>query len=380
MILKLIRWMFGYVIFSIDNKNSRLFLNLVSKSKLKLWDIENINNIMISKISLSDFDIILKLLKSNNVKLSLIKRIGLPYFLMRNKNRKGLLLGVLMFFTSLKILSNYVWKIDVQGIENINLDEIINISKENGVFIGANKKNIDSKITSQNIMSQMNDISWMSINIEGCTANILIKEREKEPNLDNNNSKYIRASCDARIVRMETFEGVPLVKAGDVVLKNQILVSSIFVDENGNEKITNAKANVWGEIYEEFVESDEISKVKKIRTGNVKTFLKFKNFKLNFWNNIDDSYNDVETYDNNIKFLWFTIPTGFSTEKAFETKNVEIYQTKDEILSNLRNKLDEKIQSANLEVISKEEEEIVTENKISLKIKVNYLKNISEYE
>ena len=74
-----------------------------------------------------------------------------------------------------------------------------------------------------------------------------------------------------------------------MILKNQILVSSIFVDENGNEKITNAKANVWGEIYEEFVESDEISKVKKIRTGNVKTFLKFKNFKLNFWNNIDDS-------------------------------------------------------------------------------------------
>ena len=30
--------------------------------------------------------------------------------------------------------------------------------------------------------------------------------------------------------------------------------------------------------------------------------------------------------------------------------------------------------------LSKEEEEIVTENKISLKIKVNYLKNISEYE
>ena len=380
MILKLIRWIFGYVIFSIDNKNSRLFLNLVSKSKLKLWDIENINNIMISKASLNDFEVILKKMKSNNVKLNLIKRIGLPYFLIRNKNRKGLLLGILIFFTSLKILSNYIWKINVQGIESIDLDEIINISKENGIFIGSNKKNIDSKISSQNIMSKVNDISWMSINIEGCTANILIKEREKEPNFDDNNSKYIKAACDARIVRMETFAGVPLVKIGDVVLKDQILVSSVSVDEEGNEKITNAKANVWGEVCEEFIDSEETSQIKKIRTGNKKTFLKFKNFKFNFWNQVNDNYDEIETYDNKINFLWFSIPTGFSYEKVFETKKIEIYKTKDEILSTLRNRINEKIKNMNLEVTNKEEEEIVNNNKISLKVKINYLKNISLYK
>ena len=381
MILKLIRWMFGYVIFSVENKNSRLFLNLVSKSRLKLWDIENINNIMISKASLSDFEIILKKLKSNNIKLNLIKRIGLPYFLIKNKNRKGLLLGIFILFTSLKILSNYIWKINFQGVENINLDEVMNVAKENGVFIGANKKNIDAKISSQNIMSKINDISWMSINIEGCTANVLIKEREKEPDFDNNNSKYIKALCDARIVRMETFAGIPLVKVGDAVLKDQILVSSISIDEEGNEKITtNAKANVWGEIYEEFTDSEEISQIKKIRTGNKKTFLKIKNFKLNFWDHIDDNYDEIEIYDNKINFPWFSIPTGLSTEKVFETKKIEIYKTKEEILSNIRNKINEKIQSMGLEIINQEEEETESDNKISLKVKVSYLKNISVYK
>ena len=380
MILKIIRWMFGYIIFSIDNKDSRLFLNLASRSKLKLWDIEKINNILISKISSSEFNIASDILKSNNIKLNLIKKIGFPFFLVRNKNRKGIVLGIVILFSSLKVLSSYIWKINVRGINNIKIEELIDISKKNGIFIGANKRNIDSKISSQKIMSEINDISWMSINIEGSTANILIKEREKEPQIDNNTSKDIKAECDSRIVRMETFSGIPIVKPGDAVLKDQVLVTSTSVNENGSEKIIDAKANIWGEICEEFIDSEEMSQVKKIRTGNVKTILKFKNFTLNFWNNIDDKYDEVEKYDNNINFLWFSIPTGFSTEKRFETKDVNIYLTKEEILSNLRNKINEKINSMNLEILNKEEEEIVEENKVSLKVKINYLKNIAVYK
>ena len=36
--------------------------------------------------------------------------------------------------------------------------------------------------------------------------------------------------------------------------------------------------------------------------------------------------------------------------------------------------------SMNLEILNKEEEEIVEENKVSLKVKINYLKNIAVYK
>lgn len=376
MILKILRWIMGYVIFSVDYKDAKLLLNLIARSRLKIWGINRINDLMISKSNFESFKIILNLSKKNNIKINLIKKIGLPFFYEKNKNRNGILVGMIILFLSIKISSLYIWKVNVVGDENLNHQEILNIANQNGVFIGAKKNKLDAKIINQNIMSKISDISWISLNIEGSVANILVKGREKEPKFDDNLPQNIKADCNAKIIRMETFSGTPMVKIGDAVLKGQILVSSLVVDSNGNETNVHANANVWGEVYEEIEDCEDLCQDITIRTGDSKKIIKFKNFALNFWNNLDDSF-ESEEYENKINFLWFSIPTGFSTETRFETKDVTIYLTENEALFNIRNRIDEKIKSRNLEIINREEEKSIKNNKLYLKSKIKHLKNIS---
>lgn len=89
LILKIIRWLFGYIIFKTDAKNSRLFLNLVSKSKTKIWDINKINKILYAKVNSSEYNHLFFLTRQNNIKLQIIQRIGLAFFIQETKIEKA---------------------------------------------------------------------------------------------------------------------------------------------------------------------------------------------------------------------------------------------------------------------------------------------------
>jgi len=390
LILKILRWLFGYIIFKTDARNSRLFLNLVSKSKIKIWGINKINKILYAKVNSSEYNYLFMLARQNNIKLKIIQKIGLPFFYSRSKNRKGIILGIILFFTIIKILSLFIWKINITGLENINknLDKnkILEISKLNGVFTGQFKKNIDAQIAGQNIMNKIPEIAWISVNLEGCVANISIKEQINKPEFENNSEpKNIIAACDAQIFRMETFEGTPVVKAGDTVLKNQILVSKFIEDKDGNMKEICAKANIWAKVQDEISFSEQFEKIINIKTGNSKKIFKFnffdKNFNINFWQkhdkNLENQNYEKETSENNINFFGMKIPTGITTEKFFEIKKIKIIRTKQELIDETKTKAYNILKEKKLEITNYSEQISETKNGINFRLKFEYLKNIA---
>ena len=381
LILKIIRWLFGYIIFKTDAKNSRLFLNLVSKSKTKIWDINKINKILYAKVNSSEYNHLFFLTRQNNIKLQIIQRIGLAFFYSRNKNRKGIIFGIILFFLIIKIFSLFIWKINIIGVKNLNKNQIFEVSKLNGVFTGQFKKNIDAQIAGQNIMNKIPGIAWISVNLEGCVANISIKEQINKPEFENNSEpQNIIASCDAQIFRMETFKGTPIMKAGDTVLKNQILVSKFIEDKDGNMNETCAKANVWAKVQDEISFSEKFEKIINLRTGISKKIFKFnflnRNFNINFWQKPDNNW-EKETKENNINFFGIKIPTGITTEEFFETKKIKIVKTKQELIEETKTKAYDILKEKNLDITKCTEQISETKNGINFKLKFEYLKNIA---
>ena len=381
LILKIIRWLFGYIIFKTDAKNSRLFLNLVSKSKTKIWDINKINKILYAKVNSSEYNHLFFLTRQNNIKLQIIQRIGLAFFYSRNKNRKGIIFGIILFFLIIKIFSLFIWKINIIGVKNLNKNQIFEVSKLNGVFTGQFKKNIDAQIAGQNIMNKIPGIAWISVNLEGCVANISIKEQINKPEFENNSEpQNIIASCDAQIFRMETFKGTPIMKAGDTVLKNQILVSKFIEDKDGNMNETCAKANVWAKVQDEISFSEKFEKIINLRTGISKKIFKFnflnRNFNINFWQKPDNNW-EKETKENNINFFGIKIPTGITTEEFFETKKIKIIKTKQELIEETKTKAYDILKEKNLDITKCTEQKKKKKNGINFKLKFEYLKNIA---
>ena len=381
LILKILRWLFGYIIFKTDAKNSKLFLNLIAKSKIKIWEISKINKILYAKVNSSEYNYLFLLARQNNIKLHVIQKIGLPFFYLKNKNRKGVILGIILFFLIIKILSLFIWKINITGIKNLDKNKILEASKLNGVFTGQFKKSIDAQIAGQNIMNKIPGIAWISVNLEGCVANISIKEQIDKPEFENNSEpQNIVAACDAQIFRMETFSGTPVVSAGDTVLKNQILVSKFIEDKDGNMNETCAKANVWAKVQDEISFSEKFEKIITLRTGISKKMFKFnffgKNFNINFWQKFDENW-EKETRENHINFFGIKIPIGITTEEFFETKIIKIIKTKQELIEETKNEAYNILKEKNLDIKKCTEQVSETKNGINFKLKFEYLENIA---
>ena len=380
MILKIIRWIFGYIYFEIDKKNSRLFINLVSKFRMNLWDIKQNNKSLLAKITSSDFKKLDSISKRNNIKIKVIGETGLQYFYMIHKNRKGIIIGIILFLIASHISSLFIWKINIVGNENIETNEILDCLKDNGVYIGALRKNIDADNSEQKIMEQISNISWMSINLEGCIANVNIKQQIDKPKNNYASSGNIVSECDAQIARMETFSGTPLVHVGDVVFKNQLLVGSYYKSRDGKIHNVNARANIMtkvsGEIseFEKFKQNIETEgKQKKIFYINIFG----KKIKLNFWE-ASAEHLKKEYYENQLKIFNFEIPIKFISEKFTEINKIEKILTKEEAIENAKKRAYEKL-NKNVEIVDLKESFIEQKNGIKFKINFEFLKNIGIY-
>lgn len=380
MVLKIIRWIFGYIYFEIDKKNSRLFINLVSKSRMNLWDIRQTDKSLFAKITSSDFRKLNFISKKNSIKIKIIDKIGLQYFYISHKNRKGIIIGIILFFISTHISSLFIWKINIIGNENIETNKILDCLKDNGVYVGALRKNIDADESEQKIMEQISNISWMSINLNGCIANVNIKQQIEKPENDSKLSGDIVSECDAQIARMETFSGTPLVHVGDVVFKNQLLVGSYYKSRDGSIHDIDAKANIMAKISGEISEFEKLKQNIETEGKQKKIFyvnLFGKEIKLNFWKTSEDDWKK-EYYENNFKIFSFELPIKFSTEKFTEVNKIEKVLSKEEAMENAKKRAYEKL-NKNLEIIDLKESFLELKDGIKFKINFKFLKNIGIY-
>lgn len=80
---------------------------------------------------------------------------------------------------SLILASNFIWNIEIQGINKISKDEIETILENDGVSIGKNKHRINKQEIINTIRLQRDDTAWMGIEIKGTKAIIKIVEAEK---------------------------------------------------------------------------------------------------------------------------------------------------------------------------------------------------------
>ena len=76
-------------------------------------------------------------------------------------------------------LSNFIWNIEVTGINSINKEEILQTLKEEGLTIGTFKNKINTKEIVNKMRLHRNDLAWIGIEIKGTNATIKIVEADK---------------------------------------------------------------------------------------------------------------------------------------------------------------------------------------------------------
>lgn len=252
---KIWRFLNGYVTVTVEGFFLEKFTNLCAINSLPFWSVKRYGNAkMVGRTTIKGFKQMRFQARKCGCRVSIGKKRGTPFFLHKYRKRKLFVAGFLIFFVCIKFASMFVWSIDITGNEFVSGKEIIALLEELGVKRFVLKDKLDVRELAELFMIKAEGISWVGIDIEGVRVNVEVVEKARVPEkIDKNIACDIISAKPALIVSIDTYQGTPMVKVGDVVDKGIILVNGImemlqFPDKTEEvHSLANIKGKVWYE-------------------------------------------------------------------------------------------------------------------------------------
>lgn len=261
---KLWKFLIGYVTVTIEGYFLEKFTNLCAVNNIPFWNVKRYGNAkMIGRTTIKGFKQMRHQAKKCGCRITLGKKRGTPFFLHRYRKRKIFIVGIVIFLVCIKLAGMFVWRIEVIGNETISREEVIKILNELGVKPGVLKESLDIRNLANLFMTKRDDINWVGIDVNGIRVNVKVVEKAKVPEkIDENIACDIIASKPALIVNMDTYQGTPVAKVGDIVDKGTILVIGVMEMKQFPEKteFVHSLANIKGKVWYERTRSLKLSK------------------------------------------------------------------------------------------------------------------------
>lgn len=254
----------GYVIIKIKGLQLERFINQAIQAGVILRDIERLSTqIMIAKVSVPGFRRLRLLCRGGNWRLSILKRVGLPFLLFRMARRKALLAGGIVALLLIYLLSSVVWFVEVHGCQQVPRQRILELAAQFGLHSGALKSAYSGKVVERQLLLTMDRLSWAYVETRGTLAIIHVAEKVV-PDPELTMPGDIVAAFDGVLEELLVLRGVPLVKEGDAIRASQVIISGLIPPNSPlhAEKLAQGetpyikaegvvKARVWHEGYAE---------------------------------------------------------------------------------------------------------------------------------
>lgn len=335
LVLKLIRFITGYVCFTGHGGFSERFLNLCRMRGIILWDLRSIDGVIHAKTDRPGYRRIRSVAKKSGMKVRISKKCGLPFFLDRHSKRAGLIVGACFCVAVLCILSTRIWSIDVIGNKTVPSEEIIGVFEELGVKKGVAGKSIGISFIETEALRKLPGLSWLNINISGSSALIEVRERVARPETEDDSvPSDIVASKDGQIVILRPFNGTQEQKTGNPVLKGDLLISGIEENRDLTVSFCRAKGYVVARTNRSigYTQSNEI-KAKTPAAEKKSYVLDFLFFSIPLGKISDNAYRERSE----IRINGVTLPVAFTkyTETVFKDTDITLSKEKTKLLATL---------------------------------------------
>lgn len=219
---------YGTLLVRLEGYSPERFLNLCSANQIELWDLQYVDHGYQFHMTVRSYRKLKPLVKKTKVKLLLLNKFGLPFFLYRNRKRKLLFVGIAAFFVILQLMSLYIWDIHFEGNRKYTDDILQDFLTGQEIRYGMRKSLIDCDQLEDEIRSVFPDIIWVSARVTGTRLWIQVKENEVvfEIPEQSQEPQDLIAEKAGTITSMIVRSGKAQVKIGDAVEKGQVLVSS----------------------------------------------------------------------------------------------------------------------------------------------------------
>lgn len=228
-----VRFIFGYVEIEGENGFAERFINCCTADGIPLWDMRKRDGKIYAKTTVEGFRKIRAPAKKSSMRIRLTAKHGLPFLIDKILRKPGLIIGLSAAAVILTFLSAHVWIIEVDNDTDIPDEKIIAAYEDAGFRVGS-KSNVNVRDISTQVLSNLEEASWTTVNITGSEALIKVRQVQKAPEIDYAEGiANIVASKDGQIEIIEPYRGRAVVKPGQTVTQGGLLISGVTESKNG---------------------------------------------------------------------------------------------------------------------------------------------------
>ncbi len=281
----------GYVIINVSGNGMERFFNMCSYRGIFPNNIIYENGSCSFELDISDYRKIKPLVRKTGIRVRLLKKCGLPFFIYRYRKRWVIPMGLILGLIFLYIMSLHIWSMDFEGNSYYSDETLMEFMESIGIKNGMLSKSLVCDDIESKLRIEFDKITWVSVEIDGTLLKVNIKENLNTRDLPEEETKTadLVADCDGTVLSIITRSGTPKVKAGDEVKAGDILVSGVIELHDDNSRLvdynlTYADADVY--IQTEYEINERIDQSYEVETvvyenkglfvslfGNEQTFL-----------------------------------------------------------------------------------------------------------
>ena len=248
-LLRMMRFLRGYVAFSVTGGFVERFLNLCARSGVAIWGGRRVGGKYTGYVFAREYKKMRVPARTAGVKLRCGRRYGAPFLRFRYRKRFGLLVGLVIFVVIFGVLSRFVWSIEVVNNKLVEEYVILENLSQLGVRVGSRSGDIDARDVERQMLMAVPELSWIAVNIHGSSITVRVSERTVAPDPVDVETPYnVVAAQAGQIKVMEVYQGQAVVGVGDAVLEGELLVSGLIDGRTGSVRMSHARARVIAEM------------------------------------------------------------------------------------------------------------------------------------
>jgi len=309
------------------------FLNHAVQAQLHLENIYWLSrDQIVFTVLLTDFQRTVQLLKKYRLQMKILKKIGFPFWLKHLRLNQSFYVGFLLFIFLLILLSSFIWRIDINGLEHLSEERVRALLKQEGVYVGQFKYRIkDQETIRQRLLSQLPESTWIGLQMEGTRVLVTIVEKKQverqKDSLPSYGPVHLVAKKDAMITDMRVEKGNPVVGVHDIVKKGDLLVSGVYgeLEKESSGNIIGAKGKVLGEVWYEANVEVPVMLARNVLTGDSQKAIQlyFRSW-IFAWPFFQPKFREYEIVDH-IRPIYlgkWKLPFGWIEKNYLQTKKV----------------------------------------------------------
>lgn len=230
-------------------------LNAAGAEGIALWKVESVDeNTLRLRCWEGQLDRLRTLSERAGCELRVLASRGGSGNLRFLRRRVPLLAGLLLAAAAVFVSSLFVWQIEVRGSRRLSRGEILRALSDCGFSVGSFWPGTDTERLRSEMQLRCPGIGWMSVNVSGSRAVVLVVEREEKPLLPSEGkAAELVAARDALVRRVSILEGKACVEPGQVVTAGQTLASGRLDSLWGASRAVRARGSVMAETWREYL-------------------------------------------------------------------------------------------------------------------------------